>query len=112
MLFEKLIEQHCVYHLVADRAELALGVMGHQIRVHLRHLFGDETKLRNACLIQFGLVMEGHGTQGQQRLTGIAHVGDVCFESTRREKHPQLTVIVHVTGAAARPDCLSAMPAR
>jgi hypothetical protein len=61
--------------------------MGHQVWVHLRHLLSHEAKLRSACLIQFGLVMEGHGTQGQERLTGSGHIRDVRLESTRREKH-------------------------
>src|SRR5215208_8316908 len=102
MFFEELIEQHCVYGFVADRAELTLGVMGHQVGIYLRHLFSHETKLRNARLIQLGLVMEGHGTKGQQRLTNSAHIGDVRLESTRREKYTQLTVIIDVTGSSTR----------
>src|SRR4029077_1306734 len=53
------------------------------------------------------LVMEGHGTQGQDRLTGSAHVSDVRLKPTRGEKHAQLASIVHVTGSSTRPDGLA-----
>src|SRR5438105_12290931 len=107
MLLEKLIEQHRVHSFVAHRAELALGVVGHQIRIYLRHLFGHQAELRDAGLIQLRLVMEGDWTQGQDRLTGSGHISDVGFETPRGEKHAQLASIVHITGASTRPDRLT-----
>ena len=55
--------------------------MGHQVGIHLRHLVSDKAELRDATLIQFGLVVESDGTQGQERLTGIVHVGNVCLKA-------------------------------
>ena len=46
--------------------------------------------------------MEGDWTQGQERLTGSAHVGDVRLEPARGEKHAQLAVVVDVTGSSTR----------
>src|SRR5256886_2058941 len=103
MFFEKLIEQHCVHSFVANRAKLALGVMGHQIGIHLRYLFRYEAELGDAQLVQLGLVMEGDGAQSQDRLTASGHISDVGLEPARGEKHAQLAVIVHVTGASTRP---------
>ena len=104
MLFEKLVEQHGVHRLVANGGEFAFGVMGHQVGIHLRHLLGDKAELRDASLIQFGLVMESHWAQGKQRLTGITHVGNVGLKAACGEKHAQLAGIVHVTGTSTRPD--------
>src|SRR6266853_2760801 len=106
MLFEKLVEQHRVHCFIADGVEVPLSVMGHQVGVHLRHLLGYQAELWDARLIQLGLVMEGDGTQGQERLTGSGHVGDVPLESARGEKDPQLTLVIHVTGGATRADRL------
>ena len=51
--------------------------------------------------------MESDWTQGQERLTGIVHVGNVGLKPARGEKHAQLAVIIDVTGGAARPDGLA-----
>src|SRR5438132_13522660 len=51
--------------------------------------------------------MEGDGPQGQERLTGSGHISDVGFETARGKKHAQLAVIIHVTRASTRPDCLT-----
>jgi len=75
--------------------------MGYQVWVHLGDLLGHEAELRDARLIQLGLVMEGDGTQGQERVTDSAHVGDVRLEPTRGEKHAKLASVVHVAGASA-----------
>ena len=107
MFFEEFIKQHRVHSLIADRAELALGVMGHQVRVHLCHLLGYEAELRDAQLVQLGLVMKSHRTQSKEHVTGSGHVGDVGLESARGEKDAQLAIIVHITGASTRPDCLT-----
>src|SRR5262245_12014533 len=51
--------------------------------------------------------MESHWTQGQERLTGRAHVSNVGLEATCGEKHAQLASVVHITGASASPDGLA-----
>ncbi len=107
VLFEKLVKQHRVNRFVADGVDVALGVMGHQVGVHLRHFLGYEAELRDPRLIQLGLVTEGHGTQSQERLTGGAHVGDVRLEPARREKDAQLALIVYVTGGSTRTHSLA-----
>ena len=81
--------------------------MGHQVGIHLRHLLSDKAELRDGSLIQLGLLVESDGTQGQERLTDKTHVGTVCLKVACGGKHPQLPVIVHVTGASARPDGLA-----
>ena len=48
--------------------------------------------------------MESDGTQGQERLTDIAHVGNVCLELARGEQHTELAIVVHVTRSAAETD--------
>ena len=107
MLFNELVEQHDAHRFVTDRGEVTIGVMGHQVGIHLRHLLGDKAGLRDASLIQLGLVMESDETQGQERLTGVAHVGNVGLKAACGEKHAQLAVIFHVTGASTRPDGLA-----
>src|SRR5438552_16349363 len=107
VLFEKLIEQHRVHSFVADGVDVALGVMGHQIRIYLCDLLGDEPELRDAGLIQFGLVVESDRTQGEQRVTGRSHFGDVCLEATCGEKDAKLASVVHVTGAPTCPNGLT-----
>ena len=107
MLFQELIEQHHIHRFVTDGVDVALGVMGHQVRIHLRYLLSDEAELRDTQLVQLRLVMEGDGPQGQERLTGSGHISDVGFETARGKKHAQLAVIIHVTRASTRPDCLT-----
>ena len=107
MFFKKLVEQHRVYGFVADGIDLALGITGDQVRVHLRHFLGHQSKLRDACLIQLAFVMESHRAQGKQRLTNIAHLGNVSLESARGEKHTELAVIVHVTGTSTKTNRLA-----
>src|SRR5882724_5841964 len=107
MLFQEFIEQHCVNRLIADGGDVALGVMSHQVGVHLRYLLGHEAELRDASLIQLGLVMEGDWPQGEERLAGSSHICDVGLEPARGEKHAKLAIVVHVTGASTRADGLT-----
>src|SRR2546423_6802021 len=81
--------------------------MRHQVGIHLRDLLGHETKLRDTSLIQFRLVVESDWTQTEDRLTGSGHISDVGLESARGEKDAKLAIIVHITGASTRPDCLT-----
>src|SRR5947208_15567691 len=51
--------------------------------------------------------MESDWTQTEDRLAGSGHISDVGLEPARGENHAQLAVIVHVTVASTRPDCLT-----
>ena len=57
MLFEKLVEQHRVHRVVADRVRFSFFIGQHQGRIHLRDFFGDQTKLR--CFLGVAFVVEG-----------------------------------------------------
>ena len=51
MLFEKLIEQHRIHRIVADRVRLAVGISHNQIAIYLFHLLSHESKLQGAMRI-------------------------------------------------------------
>ena len=59
MLFEKLVEQHGVHGFVTHGVRLPSFIAGHQVRIHLFHLFGHETELRDAGRVKLVLIAEG-----------------------------------------------------
>src|SRR5438067_185658 len=83
MLFKELIEQHGVHRRVVDGVDLAFGIASHKVGAYLLHFLGDEAELRGALFVNLRLVAEGDWTQGQNRLTGGVHVGDVLLKAAR-----------------------------
>ena len=47
MFFEELIEQHRVDRFIAHRVNLAVPVTHHQMRINLRYVFSNQSKLRD-----------------------------------------------------------------
>ncbi|MBV8729053.1 MAG: hypothetical protein JO336_04520 [Acidobacteriia bacterium] len=43
MLFLQFVEQHGIEHLIFYGLDLAIGGVGHEIRIDLGHFFGNET---------------------------------------------------------------------
>ena len=78
VLLEKLIEQHRVDLLVADRVGFSFFVHCYQRRIHLCYFFSNQTKLGDVGLIV--LVVEGHRFKRENRFTGLVHGVNILLE--------------------------------
>src|SRR5437899_2845512 len=83
MLFEKLIEQHCIHGFIANAVWFALLVPLDQCRVHLFHLFGNEAKLRDTFAVDFLLVTKGNWLQSKHRFASSTHRLDIFLKPSR-----------------------------
>src|SRR6266568_8279352 len=81
MFFEKLVEQHRVYRVVAHGVDLAVLVANHQVRVYLGYFLGDQAKLR--CIFCVALVVKRHGLERENRFAGAVHWFNVALEAPR-----------------------------
>ena len=81
MLFEKLIEQHGVDLLVADRVGFSFFVHCYQRRIHLCYFFSNQAKLGDVGLVV--LVVEGHRFKRENRFTGLVHGVNILLEPLR-----------------------------
>jgi hypothetical protein len=91
VLFQELVEQHCVDGVLADRVWLSFFVGQHQRGIYLGDFFSDQTKLR--CVLGVRLVVEGDRPQCQDCFTCFLHIGDVFLESLGGSNRAKLTVI-------------------
>src|SRR5436190_12350919 len=102
MLLEKLIEQHRIHGFIADRVRFALFVAGHQVRIDLLDLFGDEAKLRDAFRIKVLLVPEGDWLQRENRFARFIHRLDCFLVARRRGARAQVTTAIDDHSNTAR----------
>ena len=91
VLFEELIEQHRVHCVVAHGVDLALLIASHQSGVDLFHFLGHETKLWNAIGINFFLVAETDGSEGEDGFARLVHRLDPVLKRSDDAAHPKLT---------------------
>src|SRR6266545_5630356 len=84
MLFEKLVKQHGVDLLVADRFGLAHGIASHEIGNHLGHFFGDQAKGKRLRGIILLVVTEADRLEPKEHFAGFVHRLDVMFIPARR----------------------------
>ena len=96
VLFEKLIEQHRVDLLVANRLGLSLRVAPHQIGVHFGYLLSDEAKGKRLRGIILPVVAEADRLQRVECFAGFVHRLDVVFIPARRYiGPPKSAVAIH-----------------
>src|SRR5207249_8747970 len=93
MFFQKLVEQHRVDRVVAHGVNLALLVAHDQVRVHLGHFLGDQTKLRRVFSV--ALVMKRHRLKRQDGFAGSIRRFNLLFEPPRRAERAKLAVGVY-----------------
>jgi hypothetical protein len=60
VLFEKLVQQHRVYLVVADAVRFSFFVSDHQIGIYLFYFLCNQAELRRAFGIEVFLVVEGN----------------------------------------------------
>ena len=77
VFFEELVEQHHADLLVADRVWPAFSIATHQVRIHFRDFFGNQSKQRDSLGVV--LSVEGDGFEREDRFTGFIHRLDVLF---------------------------------
>jgi hypothetical protein len=90
--FKKLIEQHRVHLIVANKVGFSFLVARHQIGIYFFHIFGQEAALRSALGIDLFLVAEGHRFQRQDRFARLLHGLDRSFEPCRRSSDAELPI--------------------
>ena len=88
MLLEKLVKQHRVDLLVADRLGLPLAIAPNQIGAHLRHLLGDDAKGERLRGIKLLLVAKADWFELEERFAGFVRELDVVFIAPRRYVGP------------------------
>src|SRR5215475_11895783 len=93
MLFEELVEQHCVYRVVTHRIDLPLIVAHYQVWVHLGYFLGDQAKSSSARIIV--LVMECDRFQAQDGFAGLVHWLNVFLETLRGGCRAKFTSVVY-----------------
>jgi hypothetical protein len=84
VLFEKLVEQHRVHHLVAHAFQLAFIVAIHQSGVHFFHLLGDQAKSERLRRIKLLFKTEADRLKQVKRLTRRGKGFDVLLVTLRR----------------------------
>ena len=89
MLFEKFVEQHRVYRLVAHTVELTVFIAHYQVRVHVGYILGDQAKLRCLCLV--ALVVKCHGLEGEDGFAGVVRRLNLVLKPVRRAGRAKLT---------------------
>ena len=77
VLFEKLVEQHRVYGIVSNGVDFAVLVAHHEVGIHSRYFFGDQTKLR--CIHIVALVLERYWLKAQDRFAGAVYRFNLFF---------------------------------
>ena len=83
MRFEKLVQQHRVHSVVANRVNLAICVASHEGWVHLFHVLSHQAKLWDALGIKVFLVMEGHWFEREDGFARLVHRFDRFLETLR-----------------------------
>src|SRR5437773_11165604 len=73
MLFEKLVEQHCVHRIVTNAIGLPLLVATHQLGINLFYFLCDQPKLWDALRINLLLVAEGDRLETENCFTRFVH---------------------------------------
>ena len=101
MFFEKLVEQHGVDLLVADRVRRALLVANDQVGIYLFHFLGHQPKLRDALRIDLLFVAECDWLQREERFAGLGHGLNFVFEPRRGGARAQLAVSIYKDRSAS-----------
>src|SRR6266542_6180392 len=88
MLFKKLVKQHGVDLLVADRFGLPLGIAPDQIGGYFGDLLSDETESNRLGRVIRLVVTEAHRLEPKEHFAGFLHRLDVMFIPARRYVTP------------------------
>src|SRR5947207_10399362 len=94
MLFEELVQQHCVHRFVANRVSLALIVASYEVRIYLFHFLGYEAELRDARRIKLVLVTKSHWFKRENRFARLVHRLDRVLETLRGDDGAEVTVSI------------------
>jgi hypothetical protein len=99
VLFEKLIEQHRVHHLVAHAFHLAFVIAIYQVSVHFFHFLGDQSKSERLDRIKLLSKTEADRLKRVKRMAPRSQGFDVLLVTPRRNN------LRMAKSAVAQPDC-------
>src|SRR5206468_2206249 len=103
MFLEKLVEQHRVHCVVADRVRFTFFVGQHQRRINLCDFFGNQPKLR--CFFGVTLIMEGTGLSA--RIASLAFsIAAMSFLNRSEEATVPSCPVSDTTTGAVVPLCV------
>ena len=88
MFLEKLIEQHRVQHVVAQRVDSAIRIAHYEIWINSSDILRDQTKLRRAAAV--APLAERYGLERQDGFAGFVHRFDFLLKFGRRTSRAEL----------------------
>src|SRR5213080_3965440 len=92
MLFQELVEQHCVHRFVADGVWFSLLVTVHQIGVDLFHVLGNEAELRDALRVKIVFVAKGDRLKRENRFARLVHRFNRFLETNGGDDRAEMAV--------------------
>src|SRR5205823_8638539 len=98
VVFEELVQQHCVYGVVAHSVRYACSIASYDGVVDLFHFLGHEAKLRKTLGIKLFLVKECDWLKREDRFACLVHWLDLRFETLRGGCRAKLAGSVYFNG--------------
>src|SRR5437879_3029402 len=105
VLFEELIEQHCVHCFVAHRVWFSVSVAGHQGRIYLFYVLRHEAELRDAVGVKVMLVVKRDWFERENCFACLVHRLNRLLVTLRRDYRAEMTVGIYDDAYASCHGC-------
>ena len=84
MLFQELIEQHCVHRFLADDEWFAISIARYQVGVYFFYFLSNQTETDRTRGFNLRFITEAYRLEAVDDFTGLIDRLDVVLEAPRR----------------------------